>query len=240
VGGAAFLRRRYGAKDFILYFQAYSGTFAPVEDLRRLYDYALSREDFRELIVSTRPDCVDAEKAALLADYIRPGRDVWVELGLQSFHPRTLERVRRGHGPEEFEAAFALLKARGVKVAVHLIFGLPGEGWKEIAATVSRLGRLLPDGVKIHDLHIPGSSALAAEHLSGELSLPCAARHLDYVVRALELLPEETLIMRVTCDTPAGRLAFPRRPPDKGRFLEALRARLDREDTRQGRFFSKS
>lgn len=240
LGGIAFLRRRYKARQFILYFQAYSGTFAPVERLREIYDYALSLADFRELIVSTRPDCLDGAKADLLSTYIRPDRDVWVELGLQSACPETLDRIGRGHGVEAFEKACGLLKARGIKTAVHVIFGLPGEGEEEVLSTVKYFSRIGMDGVKIHNLHIPRGTPLCDEFLSGELSLPCAGRHLRYVLRALELLPKETVIMRLTCDTPRDRLAFPRNFPEKGKFLAALREAFESENTRQGDFFYNS
>ena len=94
--GIAFLRRRYRAEVFLLYFQAYSGTYAPPEILKRIYDDALAAASFSELIVSTRPDCLDGEKADLLASYRRPDFDVWCETGLQTVHDKTLLAVRRG------------------------------------------------------------------------------------------------------------------------------------------------
>ncbi|MDR1932041.1 MAG: TIGR01212 family radical SAM protein [Spirochaetales bacterium] len=223
-GGMAFLRRRYKARQFLLYFQAFSGTHAPAAELKAIYDYALSLADFRQLIVSTRPDCVDAEKAGLLAGYARPDRDVWVELGLQSAREQTLTRIRRGHGRAEFENAFRLLRERGIKIAVHLVFGLPGENTADIEASLEYLAGFAPEGVKIHNLHIVRGSALYDEFLAGELSLPCAARHIQYITRAFEILPKGTLFMRFTCDTPAELLAYPRRFPDKARFLRMLRS----------------
>jgi radical SAM protein (TIGR01212 family) len=224
--GLAFLRRRYGAEHFLLYFQAYSGTCAPAAELKNIYDYALSLADFRELIVSTRPDCLDAEKADLLAEYIRRDRDVWVELGLQSARDATLKRIRRGHGRAEFDAAFFLLRERGIRIAVHLIFGLPGEDEEDIISTLHYLAALRPEGVKIHNLHILFGTPLYEEFLAGELTALSAGRHIRYITRALEILPAETIFMRFTCDTPPDRLACPKRFPDKGRFLNMLRRAL--------------
>lgn len=235
--GIEFLKTRYGAKVFLLYFQAYSNTYAEPESLKRLWDHALSLYDFRELIVSTRPDCLDERRADLLASYAGGDRDVWVELGLQSALPETLKRIGRGHGVEEFDAAAKLLRERGIKTAVHLIFGLPGEGEREIMFTIDFLLRYKPEGIKIHNLHLPRGTRLEGEFENGELSLPCWERHLDYVVKALERLSPDTLVMRFTCDTPASRLAFPRSFPDKSRFLELLRRELEVRDTRQGRLF---
>ncbi len=236
--GLEFLRTRYGANRFILYFQAYTNTFAKAEQLHTLYSYGLSLGEFKELIVSTRPDCVDADIADVLASFRTRVEDVWVELGLQSSNEETLQRIQRGHGKGAFEKAFHLLKSRNLKVAVHLIFGLPGEGWEEILQTIRYVAAFRPDGIKIHNLHIPYNAPMFQEFLLGELSIPCAERHLEYVVRALELLPPDTLIMRLTCDTPKERLAFPRSFPDKANFLARLAQRLEEQDTYQGRLFN--
>lgn len=232
--GIAFLKRRYKARAYLLYFQAFSGTFAPVDRLKALYDFTLNLAPFRELIVSTRPDCVDEARAGLLASYISPDFDVWTELGLQSSHDTTLRRIRRGHTAADFSRAYGLLRKLGVKLAVHLIFGLPGEGLKEILETVRFVAGLEPEGVKIHNLHIPAGSPLFREYLRGEVSAPCAARHLDAVCRALELLPPDTVIMRLTCDTPAARLACPRNFPAKADFYAQVGRELEARGIRQG------
>lgn len=236
--GMEFLRRRYRADRFILYFQAYTNTFAKAKDLRTLYSYGLSLGDFKELIISTRPDCLDPEIVDVLASFRSQVEDVWVEVGLQSAKEETLKRIRRGHGRIEFEQAVSLLKSRNLKVAVHLIFGLPGEGREEILQTIRYVAQFRPEGIKIHNLHIPFQAPLFEEFLLGELSLPCVERHLEYAVKALELLPPETLIMRLTCDTPKDRLAFPRRFPDKATFLARLSQKLAEQDTWQGRLFN--
>ncbi len=236
--GLQFLRSRYGARQFILYFQAYTNTYARPEQLQALYSYGLSLGEFKELIVSTRPDCIDPEIAEVLGSFRSRVEDVWVELGLQSAREETLQRIRRGHGREAFERAFSMLRSCHLKIAVHLIFGLPGEGLDEILQTIRYVASFRPDGIKIHNLHIPFKAPLLEEFLMGEISLPCAERHLDYVVKALELLPPETLIMRLTCDTPKDRLAFPRAFPDKATFLTRLAQRIAELDTWQGRLFN--
>jgi uncharacterized protein len=233
--GLEFLAGRYGARAFILYFQAFSGTFASTDALRATYDAGLAAADFVELVVSTRPDCIDAARADLLAAYRRTGRDVWVELGLQSACERTLRRVRRGHGVAQFVQAFALLRERGVRIAPHLIFGLPGEGWDEIRETVALVAGLRPDAIKIHNLHVPTGTPLAAEVREGEVPVLSTERHLEYVTRALEMLPAETVVLRLTCDTPDARRGLPRRFADKATFLRRLAAVLDERDTWQGR-----
>jgi radical SAM protein (TIGR01212 family) len=230
-----FLVDRYGADQYILYFQAFSGTYAPVDRLRAIYDFALGRGPFRELVVSTRPDCIDPARAELLASYRRADFDVWVELGLQSGIEESLRRINRGHTVEDFLRASRICRQSGLKLAVHLIFGLPGEGAEEILRTIDTITALRPEGVKIHNLHIPKGCPLYLEYLGGELTVPCAERHLEYTIAALERLPKDTVVMRLTCDTPDTLLAAPRHFPGKSRFLSRLRAEMTRRGAWQGR-----
>ncbi len=235
--GIAFYRRTHGEGAFILFFQAYSNTNAPVPVLRRVYDAGLALADFRGLNVATRPDCVDEEKADLLASYKDRGLEVWVELGLQSANDVTLRRIGRGHTLAQFVRAFQTLRSRGLKIAVHLIFGLPGEGLSEIEQTMGVLAGLQPDGVKIHNLHVAQGTPLARDFLKGEITAPGSRRHLQYVIAALEMLPPQTVIMRLTCDTPAEKLVAPRAFWRKEQFLSELDQAMRARGTRQGRRF---
>lgn len=233
-----FLTARYKAQAFILYFQAFSATNAPPAALRRIYDEGLSAAPFVGLTVSTRPDCVDGEKAALLASYRDRGLEVWVELGLESANDQTLERIGRGHDLECFRKAYRTLKAAGLKVAVHLILGLPGETREDMERTAETAATLLPDGVKIHNLHIPAGTVMAAEMSKGEITAPGPWSHLQYTISVLERLPPSTVVMRVTTDTPASRLLSPRTFPDKQAFLTLLAEEMKRRGTFQGARFT--
>jgi hypothetical protein len=233
----AFYRRGRGDGKYILFFQAYSNTNAPVEELRRVYDAGLAMALFVGLNVATRPDCLDEEKAALLSSYRERGLEVWVELGLQSANDAALKRIGRGHTAAQFERAFDMLRRHGLKIAVHLIFGLPGEGLDEILRTIHVLARLRPDGVKIHNLHVPAGTVIASEYRKGELVVPSPRRHLEYVIAAIERLPPETVIMRLTCDTPAERLEAPRDFWPKEIFLSSLHREMSLRGSRQGRLF---
>jgi hypothetical protein len=237
-GGIEFLTKRYNAEIFLLYLQAFSSTYAPVEVLESVFDYCLSLHDFRELIVSTRPDCLTEEKADLLASYRKRDMDVWVELGLQSAHDTTLRRIRRGHTAADFFEAAELLEERGIKQMTHLVFGLPGESRREILETVRRVAELRPEGVKIHNLHIPVGAPMFRQYLGGELSVPSAPRHLAYTVEALELLPPDTVIGRLTCDTPRHRRGAPKNFWKKPRFYREVENEMRRRGTRQGRLWS--
>ncbi len=233
-----FLKRRYKAEEYILYFQAYSSTFGDVHDIKRTYDYGLSLGNFKELVVSTRPDCVTEEICSLLKSYIRADFDVWVELGLQSSSDDSLKRINRGHSYADFEKAYKLLKSHGIKVAVHLIFGLPGEESSDILNSVKAVANLKPDGVKFHNLHIPTGTVMFEEYLRGELSFPSSSRHAEYVAHAIECMPPETVIMRLTTDTPGSRHLVPGYFLDKSIVYNKVNSILKKRDSYQGRFYS--
>lgn len=236
-GGLAFLRRRYEAEEYILYFQANTNTNAPISELKELYDHALSLGNFREFAVSTRPDCMDNEIVDLLSSYITDEREVWVELGLQSGNDKTLERIGRGHGVADFLQAYDRLSRVGIKIAVHLILGLPGEGIAELSRTLEIVSALKPDGVKFHNLHIPRGTELFEEYLRGEISSPSLDRHVELLVYSLERLPPETVIMRLSTDTPGG-VPAPRRFGNKNILYQSLERALNAGNTFQGKLYS--
>lgn len=233
-----FLERRYGAEYLLLYFQAFSNTFAPVPELKEIYDYSLSLAPFKELIVSTRPDCISMANIRLLSSYKQKGLDVWVELGLQSSNNHTLNRINRGHSRDDFIRAYELLKENGIKTTVHLIFGLPGEGHDEIMNSVVFLAGMNPEGVKIHNLHIPIGTELFSEYLEGEITVPSGLRHLEYTIEAIERMPRATVIHRLTCDTPSHRLGAPRTFFKKGSFYSLLTREMELRGSWQGRLYN--
>ena len=238
--GIAFTKRRYKAEQFLLYFQAYSGTFDTVENLKKTYDAALALHPFRELIVATRPDCIDPAKADLLASYIKPDFDVWVELGLQSSNDRTLARIHRGHTAAQYKAAFDLLHSRGIKVATHLILGLPGEDFDDMLASVDFVNALHPEALKLHDLNITYNTELYDEYLKGEVTAPSRELYMEYLISVIEHLRSDIILMRLTCDTYEADRAAPRRYMAKGSIYALLQKEMEKRGTRQGRLFPPS
>ena len=236
-GTISFLKKRYSARKYILYFQAYSNTFASPERLKSIYDSAFDAAPFLEMIVATRPDCLSPSIVDLLASYKELGIDVWTEIGLQSASEITLKRIKRGHTVGDFIKAFNLLKERNIKTGIHLIFGLPGEGLEDILHTVNMVASLKPEGLKIHNLHILKDSILFKEYLMGEITVPISDRHLFYTIKTLEMIPPSTVIMRLTCDSPQERLASPRNFLPKAQFYSKLRIEMEKQNTWQGKYF---
>ncbi|MFA6844395.1 MAG: TIGR01212 family radical SAM protein [Sphaerochaetaceae bacterium] len=232
--GSEFVHRRYHANLLSLYFQAWTNTFGTVETLRKLYDSALSCGSFTELIVSTRPDCIDHEKAELLASYQGKVQKVWVELGLQSADDRTLASINRGHDSHCYLQAAKLLHEEGVLVCTHVILGLPGESYEQFSHTAALLNEAGSEAVKIHNLDICGGTALLDDFLQGEMGVPSMKRHIEACIFFLRRLREDMVIQRFLCETPLHRLAAPRDFGDKNNFLLSLEGEMQRRNVFQG------
>lgn len=186
------------ASRYIAYFQAYTSTYAEVEELRRLYAEATAQADIVGLCVGTRPDCVPDAVLELLADYRQRGYEVWLELGLQSADDETLRRINRGHGFAAYADAVARAHRHQVPVCAHLILGLPGETPAMCRETHGRVLGLGVAGLKLHPLMVVKGSSMAAQFARGEL-LPPAIE--DYAATAAELIrrtPPEIVFHRVT------------------------------------------
>ncbi len=238
--GQAFVRSRYRTDDVSLYFQSWTNTYDSAENLRRIYDRALSCGRFRELIISTRPDCIDREKARLLASYASDDMDVWVELGLQSANDSTLEYINRGHSASCYRDAADLLHEHGIRISTHIIIGLPHETRDDYDRTVRLVNEAGSEAVKIHNLHVTGGTRLEDEYREGLFTVPSSLRHLENTERALRLLGSSVIVQRLVCETPMHRLAAPRSFYDKSRFLTALENRMREHDTRQGDLYEGS
>ncbi len=234
--GMARLEKRYKARKFLAYFQAYSNTYAPLEVLRERYDQALVDERVVGLCIGTRPDCVDEAVLDLLASYQERGFMVWLELGLQSIHDETLRRIQRGHTYADFEKALLAAKKRGLLVCVHIIFGLPGEGPKEMLATIKRLAELPIDGLKFHELYVVKGSRLEKIYLKGEYRPLLQNEYVDLVCESLAMLPWRVVIQRLTGDPRPDELVAPEWARHKAETIHLIDETLLARDLWQGKY----
>lgn len=231
--GKEVMVRKYKAGAFLAYFQPFSNTFAPVDELRLCYDEALAVEGVVGLAVGTRPDCLSEEVLDLLGEYHRRTY-FWLELGLQSSHDATLAWLRRGHDYATFLDAYARAKQRGLRVCVHVILGLPGESREQILATADELARLRVDGVKLHLLHVLAGTPLGELYQQGAFEVLAQEEYVNLAVDVLERLQPQTLIHRLTGDGPRDLLLAPLWSLNKWEVLNAIEAELRRRDSRQG------
>jgi radical SAM protein (TIGR01212 family) len=232
------LKKRFGAEKFVVYFQAYSNTYAPVKILRKCYDTVKNFKDVIGISVATRPDCVNDEIMRLLASYAET-YEVWIEYGLQSIHNRTLERINRGHTYEDFlKALYVTRKYASLKTCVHVIIGLPGETKEMILKTAKALAGLKLEGVKVHPLHAIKQTALEKEFLKGAYKPLELDEYVDLVCVFLEYLWPETVIHRLGADCPEEFLVAPMWILDKNRLLREIEKRLCERGSCQGKLYT--
>jgi uncharacterized protein len=217
--GKAAMTRRYRARKFIAYFQAFSNTHAPVAKLKALYDEALAVEDVVGLSIGTRPDCVSEAVLSLLQEYSRRHL-IWVEYGLQS--------------------AVAATRARGLPVCAHLILGLPNETRADMRFTARVLAAADIDGVKLHSLYVVRGTRLEAQFKAGGYRCLKREEYADLVADVLERLPARVVIQRLTGDPHPDELSAPSWCQDKAGTLAAIRDTLEHRDTWQGRLCGNS
>ncbi len=192
----------------IPYFQAFTNTYAPVEVLKKCFEPVLAWEKTVGLSIATRADCLPDEVVAYLAE-LNQRTALTVELGLQTIHDETAERINRGHSYAEFLAGYHKLQAHGIPTCIHIINGLPGESREMMLQTVRAVSALRPHSVKLHLLHVLKGTRLAEDYLAGGFETLSLPEYVGIICDQLELLPPETVIQRITGDGARDSLIAP-------------------------------
>ncbi|MFA5143036.1 MAG: TIGR01212 family radical SAM protein [Candidatus Omnitrophota bacterium] len=233
----ACLKASKGTTKFIAYFQAFTNTYAPPGELKSLYDRALAFSEIVGLSVGTRPDTVNAENARLLAGYMKH-REVWLELGLQSIHDKTLEIIRRGHTFGDFLTALALAKRFGIPVSAHVILGLPHETRDDMIRTARTISNLKVDAVKIHLLHVLKGSPLERLHEEQRVKLLTREEYIEIVCDFLENLAPGIIVQRLTGEGTRSNHIAPEWALDKMGTIAGIKETLKKRGTVQGYRFN--
>jgi radical SAM protein (TIGR01212 family) len=233
-----FMRRKYHEKYssplyFMAYFQSFSNTYAPIEDLRKYYDMVLPYEDIVILDISTRPDLVPSEVLCLIESYRRT-LDVYLELGLQSSNPETLRILNRGHSLEDWIDSTIRAKAKGLTVITHVILDLPWDSEKDIVVTAELLNRLGVDGVKCHSLYVVKGTRLSDMVENRIITLFPIERYIDRLILFLEHLDPDIVIHRLVSDPPNTR-TDDRSKITKTILLQRIEQEMERRETWQGK-----
>jgi radical SAM protein (TIGR01212 family) len=222
------------ASKFIAYFQTFTNTYAPVEKLRALYDEALAQEDIIGLSIGTRPDCLDPDVVELISGYAKKYH-IWVELGLQSVHDKTLNFINRGHNFQQFSDAVNALAGRGLNICVHIIIGLPGERDEDILTTAKTIAAMPVNGIKIHSLLALEGTALGEMYKKGSLNMITKEKYVSLVADVLEVLPPEMVIQRLTADGYRDIFLAPDWAMNKLDVLNFINKELERRNSYQGK-----
>jgi len=236
--GVDFFSKKYKAMKFLAYFQAYTNTYAPLEDLKRLYEEALQHPKIVGLVISTRPDTIDEELLDYLAE-LSQRTYVMVEFGMESHLDKSLKLINRGHTFADSVWALEQTAQRGINNCAHLILGLPGENrndWLEQAKIISQLP---VKNLKLHQLQIHKGTVLEKQYREKpeQFHLFSAEEYIELVVDYLELLHPEIIVERFISQAPPEMLLAPKWGLKNFEFVAKVEKRLAQRDTWQGRLY---
>lgn len=237
--GIEFFSRKYASMKYLAYFQAYSNTYAPLENLTKLYREALEHPEVIGLVIATRPDCLTVEILDFLQE-LSKDYYIMIEFGIESHLNSSLEKMNRGHSFEESVWALNETARRKIHNCAHLILGLPGETNDDFLDQARVISKLPIENLKLHQLQIHKGTRMYREYIldQSEFKMFTVDEYLDLCVRYLELLNPEIIVERFVSEAPDELLVAPRWGLKNFEFTAKLEKMLAKRDTWQGRLFS--
>ncbi len=219
---------------FIAYFQSFTNTYGDVQYLEKTFNTAIKRDDIVALSIGTRPDCLPNNILDML-EKLNKIKPVWVELGLQSTKPETVEYIRRGYDNSIYENAVRELKKRNITVITHIIIGLPNETKTDIFNTVDYAVKCGTDGLKLQLLHILKDTDLYEDFKQGFVTPLTLDVYMDILFDCIERIPENIVIHRITGDAPKKYLVEPQWSADKKKVLNTINREMEIRNIIQGK-----
>ncbi len=241
IEGIEFHKIRYRrALKYLAYLQTYSNTYAPIDELKTIYQQTLDHPDVIGLIIGTRPDCIDDKKLELVSE-ISKTHYVMIEFGIESIYNSTLEKINRGHTWEQSQQAIIRTASKGIRTGAHIIFGLPGETREMMMESVKKISELPLTTIKFHQLQIVKNTVMAAEYLRNpdSFNLFKLDEYITFIVSFIEKLNPAFIIERFTGEVPPRYLVTP--PWGQLRSDQVavmIVEEMNKRKTWQGRLFS--
>lgn len=232
------MAKKWSNGKYIAYFQAYTNTYAPIEELKSKYYQAINEDGVVALAIATRPDCLQEEVLDLLEE-INKKVYVWVELGLQTISDETAKRINRGYKLNVFEDAIKRLKKRNIDYVVHSILGLPGESKEQMLQTVDYIAHSGAKGIKFHLLHLMKDTPMIKLYEKGDLRFLEQDEYIELICKGIALLPKEMVVHRLTGDAPRKLLIGPMWSLKKWEVLNSIDKALEDNCYYQGRNYIK-
>ncbi len=232
--GMRFVKQRFHADKFIVYFQPYSNTYAPVAHLEKLFREALQYPQVVGLSIGTRPDCVDDEKFALLVELAQTAY-ISLEFGVESVYDDTLRLINRGHDFACTQRAIQRAKDFGLQITGHTILGFPNETEDQMLASAEIINTLNLDILKIHNLHVVRHTELARQYEREPFHVFSFEEWKDVVIRYLERLSPQIIIERLYGDAPRELLIAPRWNLSRAEVVQGITQEMKKRQTYQGR-----
>jgi uncharacterized protein len=227
-------RRSEADTKYIAYFQAFTNTYSDTQNLKYLYDKAVSVSDVVGLMIATRPDCLSDDVLDLISGYKKEGFELHLEIGMQTMHDKSLLFLNRGHTHEQTRDAVSRAHKRGIPVCLHIILGIPGESWNDMMATAKEVSALPVSGVKIHHLHVIKGTKLEEYYNQERAGVLDFKEYVSLICDFLERLRPDILIHRLLGDRNINSLIAPEWAIHKGTVIKAIEEEFARRCTRQG------
>lgn len=223
--GKAFFAKKYPEMKYLAYFQAYSNTYAPLEELKRKYEDALAVDDVVGLVIGTRPDCVSDEALDYLQQ-LNQRTFLIVEYGIESANDNTLRRINRGHTFDCSRQAIIKAHQRGIITCGHIILGLPGEDEEEMLRQASTISQLPLDILKLHQLQIIKGTPLAKEYEAHPFHVFSAEEYVNLVIRYVSKLRNDLVLERFVSQSPPNMVIAPKWGLKNHEFTDLLNKRI--------------
>jgi uncharacterized protein len=240
--GIEFHARRYRkAKKYLAYFQAYSNTYAPVEQLRKLYSEVLGVENVVGMVIGTRPDCFDESVADLLCE-LAENAYIMVEFGIESVYNSSLIKVNRCHSFEDSVKAINLCAEKGISCGGHIIFGLPGETTEMMLDSARIVSELPLASLKLHQLQLIKGTQMGNEYLTHPQLFPLFSleEYIDLISRYLCYLRPDIIIERLAAETQPWINLKQKWTLRYDRVLALIEEKMEKDNLWQGKYYTKA
>ncbi len=236
--GKAFFARKYPTMKYLAYFQAYTNTYAGLEELKRKYEEALSVDDVVGLVIGTRPDCMPDALLDYLTELNRR-TFLLVEYGIESTDDATLQRINRGHTFACAAEAVRRTAARGIRTGGHIILGLPGEARESLLEQPSILSALPLTTLKLHQLQLIKGTRMADEyaHHPEDFHLYTAEEYMDLVIDYIARLRPDMVLERFLSQSPKDLVIAPDWGLKNYQFTDRIRNKMKEQDVWQGKWY---
>ena len=217
--------KRVKKEKFIIYFQSFTNTYAPLQTLKILYENALRLPNVIGISIGTRADSID-DKTLIYLKELSQKHEIWIEYGVQSIYDTTLTKINRAEKSHEILSIIKKTKNMGIMVCAHLIFGLPNETQDMMLNTVEQVLKLKIDSIKFHPLYVVKNTALASSFKKGKFQTISKELYIDTLIKALKIINNDIIVQRISAGIDDETLLAPVWCKNKQEFLRDARARL--------------
>lgn len=226
---ADFHKEKFDVSKYMIYFQSYTNTYAPYDTLVSIWNEALALPNVVGMSIGTRIDCVSEEMLDFLGERVKEGKEIWLEYGIQSIFPQTLELINRGHGIEGAKELVYQTRTRGIKVCAHLVYGLPQETQEMMIQSLQEVLSWGIDGIKLHPLYVVENTQLAKMYKNGTYTPIQLEEYTQLIIQSLKIIPDDVVIQRISSGAHKESLLAPKWCFDKNIQMRYIRDRLREE-----------